>query len=146
MHVLFSEATSMAATGVRGVCSESCEYLRFMFMPYACPLHNLIWSLPPVKYWTAIPLFDELLFLLQLLPVFLATFCQRAQNNLEAVCPINVLLYMLCLYPWVFHPTLAISGSHSSITVEPRYNEVLGTMKITLSGFSLYQGKTNKEI
>ena len=29
-------------------------------------------------------------------------------------------------------------------TVEPRYNEVLGTMEITLiviSGFSLYQGK-----
>ena len=32
-----------------------------------------------------------------------------------------------------------------SSTVEPHYNEVLGTMKITLviSGFSLYQGKKN---
>ena len=32
-----------------------------------------------------------------------------------------------------------------SCTVEPRYNEVLRTMKI-ISGFALYQGKKNKEI
>ena len=35
-------------------------------------------------------------------------------------------------------------------TVEPHYNEVLGTMKLTLwlisYGFSLYQGKKHKEI
>ena len=35
-----------------------------------------------------------------------------------------------------------------SNTVEPRYDEDLGTMKITLLilGFSLYQGKKTKEI
>ena len=49
-------------------------------MPYACrSLHDLIWFLPPVKHWTAIPLFDELSFILQLL--FLATFFQPAQTS-----------------------------------------------------------------
>ena len=62
--------------------------------------------LPPVKPWTAIPLFDESLFLLQHL--FLATFFQPIPNIIEAVYSTNGFVYTLR----DFHPTLAIIGSH----------------------------------
>ena len=55
----------------------------------------------------------------------------------------NGLIWHICI-----HKTMALN--YVSYTVEPLYNEVLGTMKITLiviSGFSLYQGKKrHKEI
>ena len=48
-------------------------------------------------------------------------------------------------------PNAQITASEWFNTVEPRYNEVLGTIKITLlslvihvSGFSLYQGEKTK--
>ena len=72
---------------------------------------------------------------------------------------VNIDRIPIFIYTLLFNSQFRYLGVLKN-TVKPRYNEALGTMKITLlyqgpwdhenylviSGFSLYQGKKNKEI
>ena len=128
VHAYFNYRPSEVNTAsvLRGdYCSDlhiHCMLKNFIFhSPHApCLMHALIYTFDLV-FATCQTLDSHSLvwwiIIYPPVPIF-GIFLPASPNISRLGCwaSTNVLLYMLCLYPWVCHPTLAISGSHSSIT------------------------------